>query len=301
MTLGELINAGATRFANAQLALGQGTLEYRDEARWLALSAIGLAVDSPDSVEHTALNADQAAAIEVFFTRRLHERIPAAYITGTAWLKGYAFHVDSRVIIPRSFIAELLLEKLFPFVQHEDRVFKVLDLCTGSGCLAIIAAHQFPNAQVIASDISAPALEVANQNIAAHELTERVQVLQSDLYQSLDPNERFDVILCNPPYVPKWKAATMPQEFCHEPEMALYADDAGMALVREVIAGAAQRLEPQGVLAVEIGHEFEACNTLFDQRFRGVVPTWIESGEQIDNVFIVSREELLNTTRSPTP
>jgi ribosomal protein L3 glutamine methyltransferase len=301
MTLGELINAGATRFANAQLALGQGTLEYRDEARWLALSAIGLAVDSPDSVEQTALSTNQAAAIEAFYNRRLHERIPAAYITGTAWLKGYAFHVDSRVIIPRSFIAELLLEKLFPFVQHKNRVFKVLDLCTGSGCLAIIAAHQFPNAQVIASDVSAPALEVATQNIAAHELTERVQVLQSDLYQSLDPNERFDVILCNPPYVPKWKSAAMPQEFCHEPEMALYADEDGMALVREVIAGAARRLEPQGVLVVEIGHEFEACNTLFEQRFPGVVPTWIESGEQIDNVFIVSREELLNTTRSPTP
>jgi ribosomal protein L3 glutamine methyltransferase len=301
MTLGELINAGATRFANAQLALGQGTLDYRDEARWLALAAIDLAIDSPDSVEHTALNAGQAAAIEAFFTRRLHERIPAAYITGTAWLKGYAFHVDSRVIIPRSFIAELLLEKLFPFVQDASQVFKVLDLCTGSGCLAIIAAHQFPNAQVIASDLSAPALEVASKNIAAHELTQRVQVLQSDLYQALDSNERFDVILCNPPYVPNWKAAAMPQEFCHEPEMALYADEDGMALVREVIAGAARRLEPQGVLVVEIGHEFEACNALFERYFPGVVPTWIESGEQIDNVFIVSRNELLNATRSPRP
>ncbi len=301
MTLGALIDSGARRFDKAQIALGQGTLDYRDEARWLALAALGLAVDSPASIEAKLLTASETAAIEKLFTRRISERLPAAYLTGTAWLKGYAFHVDPRVIIPRSFIAELLLEKLLPFIQKPEPVTDVLDLCTGSACLAIIAADQFPNAKVIAADLSAQALEVAAQNVSLYQLENRIELLQSDVYKALAPSKTFDLIICNPPYVPKSKAAKMPREFQQEPEMALYADDQGMAIVREVIAGAAERLNPQGVLAVEIGHEFEACQAMLAEFFPGVFPTWIESEEQIDNVFIVSREELLAPNRRPTP
>ncbi len=301
VTLGEIINAGAESFKTAKLALGQGTLEFRDEARWLALEALGLAVDSPDSIEDQSLSATEIAAIETLFARRISERLPAAYITGTAWLKGYRFYVDSRVIIPRSFIAELLLGQLSPFVPNANHVTSVLDLCTGSGCLAIIAADQFPNAQVVAADLSDAALAVAQKNISLYGLEDRVVLVHSDLYQGLDANTQFDVIICNPPYVPRAKAAHMPKEFQHEPAMALYADEDGMGLVAQIVAGAAQRLKPKGVLVMEIGHEFEACNAMFVQRFAGVFPTWIESPEQIDNVFIVSREELLAAKRSPHP
>jgi ribosomal protein L3 glutamine methyltransferase len=293
MTLGDLIESGAKRFAQAQLVLGQGTLEYRDEARWLALEALALAVDSPTGIERNILSAQQIGAVENFFAQRISKRLPCAYITGTAWLKGYRFHIDQRAIIPRSFIAELLLGKLYPFVPDPNKVSAVLDICTGSGCLAIIAADQFPNAQVMAVDVSDAALEVARKNLALYELEHRVELVCGDLYASLDPNARFDVILSNPPYVPKSKAARMPKEFQYEPEIALYAEENGMALVSKILAGAAQRLKPKGVLVVEIGHEFEACNAMMSQRFAGLAPTWIESEEQIDNVFIVSREELL--------
>jgi ribosomal protein L3 glutamine methyltransferase len=301
MTLGEVIDAGAERFAQAQLALGQGTLEFRDEARWLALAALALPVESPQSLETLTLDPVQAKAIEGFFKRRIDERLPAAYITGTAWLKGYAFRVDPRVIIPRSFIAELLLEKLSPFIHQADAVRDVLDLCTGSGCLAIIAADQFPNAKVVASDLSFEALEVAAENVSLHRLKNRIALIQGDVYAGLHTSQTFDLIVCNPPYVPKTKAAKMPLEFQQEPPMALYAESQGMAIVREVLAGAAQRLKPQGILVMEIGHEFAACQAMLAKYFPGIFPTWIESPEQIDNVFVVTREELLLPTRRPSP
>lgn len=301
MILGELIDAGAERFAQADIALGQGTLAFRDEARWLALAALDLPVDSPASIELRALSSTQAKAIESFFNKRIHERVPAAYITGTAWLKGYAFHVDSRVIIPRSFIAELLLEKLAPFVQRPEKVCSVLDLCTGSGCLAIIAADQFRNAQVLAADLSAQALAVAAINVSLHKMQARIERIESDVYAAIDASRTFDLIICNPPYVPKRKAAAMPQEFRKEPAMALYADDQGMAIVRKVIAGAAERLNPKGLLVMEVGHEFGACQAMLAECFPGVIPTWIESREQIDNVFVLSREELCPTNRRLSP
>lgn len=301
MTLGELIDAGAKRFAQAGIALGQGTLEFRDEARWLALAALGLPVDSPASIERTVLSSTQAETIESFFKKRIDERVPAAYITGTAWLKGYAFHVDSRVIIPRSFIAELLLEKLAPFIQKPESVGSVLDLCTGSGCLAIIAADQFRNAHVLAADLSPEALAVAARNVSLHKMQARISLIESDVDAAIDASRTFDLIICNPPYVPKRKAAAMPQEFRKEPEMALYAEDQGMAIVRKVIAGAAARLNPKGLLVIEIGHEFEACQAMLAKCFSGVVPTWIESREQIDNVFILRREELCPTNRRLSP
>lgn len=301
MTLGEIIDSGAKRFARAHLALGQGTLEYRDEARWLALAALAIPVDSPELVEAMNIDSAQAEAVELFFKRRIHERLPAAYITGTAWLKGYAFHVDSRVIIPRSFIAELLLEKLFPFIEQPDAVTDALDLCTGSGCLAVIAADQFQNARVIGTDLSPDALDVAAMNVSRHGFEGRIRLAQGDVYSGLSPSQTFDLIICNPPYVPSAKAEKMPKEFEHEPAMALYADNQGMAIVRQVIVGAAQRLKPRGILVMEIGHEFEACQAMLAESFPGVFPTWIESPEQIDNVFIVSREELLSPNRRPSP
>lgn len=300
MTLGELIDSGARRFEQAQLSLGQGTLDYRDEARWLALAALDLPIDSAKPVEARKLDKPQTRAVESFFDKRVNERLPAAYITGTAWLKGYAFHVDFRVIIPRSFIAELLLEKLSPFIVHPESVTDVLDLCTGSGCLAIIAADQFRHAKVVAADLSEAALEVAKKNLLLHKLQEAITLLQSDLYSSLEASKTFDLIICNPPYVPASKAAKMPEEFKKEPKMALYAEDKGMAIVRKVMEGAAQRLKPGGLLVMEIGHEFQACQAMLAKYFPGVVPTWIESSEQIDNVFILSREELL-ATRRPIP
>jgi ribosomal protein L3 glutamine methyltransferase len=301
MTLGELIESGAKRFAQARVALGQGTLSFRDEARWLALEALQLPVDSPDNAERLALSPKQVESIEAFFRQRVEQRLPAAYITKTAWLKGYSFHSDARAIIPRSFIAELLVGKLHPFVKEPAQVRDVLDLCTGSGCLAVIAADQFPNAQVIACDLSPAALELAQANIARHRLETRISTAQGNLFEALESTKRFDLIVCNPPYVPRSKAAQMPKEFCYEPEMALYAEESGMALVRQILQGAAGRLTPDGILVMEIGHEFNACNAMLTRDFPGVLPTWIESDEQIDNVFVVSRKDLLALKKERNP
>lgn len=300
MTLKELIALGAKQFRAAHIQYGQGTLTARDEARWLALAAIRLAVDSDVDVEERVLTARQVSQVQRFFDRRVHERLPAAYITGTAWLKGFEFKVDSRVIIPRSFIAELILSRFKPWLKRASSARRILDLCTGSGCLAIMAASRFPKAQVVASDLSRDALNVAAANVRAYGLGHRIKLCASDLFDSLN-EEPFDIIICNPPYVPHTKRNKLPKEFLHEPEMALMADDKGMALVKRVIADAGNYLTASGLLAIEIGHERAACEAMLARDFAGLTPLWIETAEQSDNVFLIHASELRDHTRRQAP
>jgi ribosomal protein L3 glutamine methyltransferase len=194
--------------------------------------------------------------------RRVSERVPAAYITNEAWLGTYNFYVDERVLVPRSFIAELIPNLFSPWVQDPDGVENVLELCTGSGCLAIMMADAFPNAVVDAVDISKDALAVAERNIRDYKLEGRVNPIESDLYENV-PFKKYDLIVTNPPYVNADSMGKLPPEYLREPQIALAGGDDGMDLVRKIVAGAAERLTPEGILVVEIGNEREFAEAAF--------------------------------------
>ncbi len=300
MKISQLIGQGESRFQTAGLAFGQGTFTARDESRWLTLAALGLPVDSPAEIESTELNAEQIRHVQEIFDRRISSRLPAAYLTGEAWLKGYPFRVDPRVIIPRSFIAELLLDHCQPWIKDPLAVRNILDLCTGSGCLAIIAADQFPNAHVTASDLSADALQVAALNVEDYELTDQITLIRSDVFQNI-PEQRFDLIISNPPYVPASKRDTLPKEFRHEPDMALIAEDHGMAIVRKILKEAKNYLTTDGVILIEVGHERDACDALLDRECPGLHALWIETDEQSDNVFLLTANQLQQFPWRPAP
>lgn len=302
-TIGDLIAQGEREFKSKGIAFGQGTLNAWDEARWLALAALNLPIDSPVDIESRPLRAEEIKSVKDIFARRIRERLPAAYLTGKAWLKGYSFYVDPRVIIPRSFIAELLTNGFAPWISSRNKVLNVMDLCTGSGCLAIIAADQFKNAKVIATDISKDALEVARINIDEHRKRSRIRLIHSDVFdglRSMPRQPQFDLIISNPPYVPISKQATLPTEFSQEPSLALFAEDAGIAIIRRILAQAANFLRPDGVLAIEIGHEKKTVQALLAREFSSLKPHWVRTAEQFDNVLVVSRTALTDHPWRPT-
>jgi ribosomal protein L3 glutamine methyltransferase len=255
LTLAELIARTAARFAAAPLYYGHGTDNARDEALWLVLRGLGLSFGTDLSQAATAADAER---IERLAARRTEERIPLAYLLNEAWLAGQAFYVDQRVIVPRSHIAQLLRE---PFLARRT-VQRVLDLCTGSGCLAILAARAFPAAQVDAVDISPGALAVARKNLARYRLGRRVHLRRSDLFAALGA-ARYDLILTNPPYVSGAALAALPAEYRHEPRVALAGGADGLALVARILAAAPTHLEPDGLLICEIGEGRRAVERRF--------------------------------------
>ena len=255
MTLAELIERTAARFAAASLFYGHGTDNPRDEAAWLVLRALGLAFDA--DLERAASAAD-AERIERLAARRIDERMPLAYLLKEAWLAGQWFYVDERVIVPRSHIAELMRE---PFIARRA-VRRVLDLCTGSGCLAILAARAFPAAEVDAVDISPAALAVARKNVAHHRVGRRVHLRRSDLFAALG-TARYDLILANPPYVSAPAMEALPAEYRHEPRVALAGGADGLAFVARILAAASRRLEPDGLLICEVGDARRAVERRF--------------------------------------
>ena len=300
MTLGECIARGEAQFLQSDVHFGQGTLTAWDEARWLVLAALELPVDSPIEVEQRPLTEPQVAAVNALLARRIRERQPAAYLTRTAWLKGYSFYVDERVIIPRSFIAELIIDRFQQWWGSAARITRVLDVCTGSGCLAILSAERFPQAEIVASDLSAEALEVAAINVAQYGLTDRIRLVHSDVLSAI-PQQPFDLIVSNPPYVPAHKRAGLPPEFRCEPDMALIAPDAGMAVVRQLLRDAPRFLGNEGLLVIEIGHEKKACQRLLKQEFGAMPVQWVRTAEQQDNVFVVSQSVLRRHPWRPAP
>lgn len=302
-TLGDLIALGEREFEAAGIAFGQGTLNAWDEARWLTLATLNLSVASPKAIETQPVSDREIDKVKGIFHRRIRERLPAAYITGTAWLKGYSFRVDPRVIIPRSFIAELLMNGFSPWISGRNKVLDVLDLCTGSGCLAIIAADQFKNAKIIATDISNDALSVAQSNIDDHRKRSRIRLIQSDVFdvfKSIAKPPLFDLIISNPPYVPSTKLDSLPAEFHQEPALALFAEDAGVGIVRRILAQAAGHMKTDGVLAIEIGHEKKSIEKLLAREFSSLKPHWVRTAEQFDNVLVVSRHTLVKHPWRPT-
>jgi ribosomal protein L3 glutamine methyltransferase len=263
------------RFTRAKLHYGHGTHSAREEAAWLISSVLGFLLEQE-------LNSKQIKAIETLARRRIRERIPLAFLLNEAWLGEHAFYVDKRVIVPRSFIAELLRDHLSPWLAREPR--RALDLCTGSGCLAILLTLEFPRVQVDAADVSAPALQVAKRNIRRYEMTKRVRPVQSDLFGKLG---KYDLIVSNPPYVTSRSMAKLPQEYRHEPSMALAAGDDGLDLVRRILEEAKDHLTPEGVLVCEIGSNRKALERAYPK----VEFAWPETTDP-GSVFILGREQL---------
>ncbi len=288
LALGQAVEDAEQRFLAAHLFFGHGSASAYDEAAYLVLHTLQLPLDDLDSVWERPLTTAEAAAIEQIVQRRITERVPAAYLTQEAWLGPFQFYVDERVIVPRSFIAELLEEELYPWVADVEGVQEVLDLCTGSGCLAIVAALTFPNASVDAVDLSAEALQVARRNIDDYELEDRVQPVASDMFTAL-AGRKYDVIVSNPPYVTAESMAKLPDEYRREPEMALASGMDGLDHVRTILHEAPKHLNAGGVLVVEAGFNREGVEAAFPH-----IPfTWVEVSAGDDIVFLLTREELL--------
>ncbi|HXM83738.1 MAG TPA: 50S ribosomal protein L3 N(5)-glutamine methyltransferase [Burkholderiales bacterium] len=256
MTLGDLIEAAERRLRRARLHYGHGTDNPRDEAAYLVLRGLGLPFEAPLERQ---VGADRQKRVESLIRKRIHDRIPVAYLLHEAWLAGVAFYVDRRVIVPRSHIAELLGDRLRSWLQRPPR--RVLDLCTGSGCLAILAARAFPRARVDATDISPAALAVARRNIFKHRLGRRIRVLRSDLFAALD-GERYDLILTNPPYVTAPSMKRLPPEYRYEPRAALAGGRDGLDFVSRILAAAPAHLNSGGLLVCEVGANRQATEKI---------------------------------------
>ncbi|MCS6765326.1 MAG: 50S ribosomal protein L3 N(5)-glutamine methyltransferase [Candidatus Protistobacter heckmanni] len=287
-TTRDLLRYAVTRFNKAGLTFGHGNAYAYDEAAYLILHTLSLPLDLLEPFLDARLLDDEIETVMQVIERRAEKRIPAAYITREAWMNGLKFYVDERVIVPRSLIGELLQEGLAPWVSSPDEVGSVLDLCTGSGCLAIMGALAFPQAEVDAVDLSADALEVAKRNRADFGLAGRLSLHRGDLYAALPAGKRYDLIISNPPYVNQASMDALPAEYRAEPGMALAGGEDGMDLVRDILAGARERLTPDGLLVVEIGNEFANFNAAFP----GLNVTWLDTSAGDEQVFLVYAADL---------
>jgi ribosomal protein L3 glutamine methyltransferase len=292
-TLRDWLRYAVSRFTATHLAYGHGMADAYDEAVFLIQHKLSLPLDRLEPFLDARLTHAEREAVLDVIDRRVEQRIPAAYLTHEAWLGDFRFYVDERVIIPRSYIAELLPDGLAPWVPDPARIQTALDLCTGSGCLAILLAHYFPNADVDAADISSDALSVALRNVADHGLQGRVNLIRSDLLSNLT-EKSYDLIVSNPPYVNAMTMEELPPEYRHEPQLALAGGDDGLDAVRTILARAAEFLNPEGLLLVEVGENREATEAAFPR-----LPfIWLATPSAEDSVFLLRREELLAAQRA---
>jgi ribosomal protein L3 glutamine methyltransferase len=287
-TARDLIRDGVRRLKAAGAAYGQGTLSALDEAAYLTLHALKWPLDAGGEHLDRPLRASQVLRARALLERRIRERKPAAYLTHEAWLGDFRFYVDERVIVPRSYFAELLREDLAPWIARRASVRSALDLCTGSGCLAILLAHSFPRATIDAADISADALAVARRNVAAYRLGSRIRLSRADLFTGLAAGP-YDLIVSNPPYVREAMMKRLPREFRREPRIALAGGRDGLDLVRRIVGEAPLHLAPGGLLAVEVGHQ----RPRVERAFPRLPLVWPETSGGDDCVFLVTREDLL--------
>lgn len=285
-TLQDFVRYGASRFNAAGLHFGHGTDNAVDEALHLVTYALSLPVSVPPEFLSARLAASEKRAILSLFARRIDERRPAAYLTNKAYFAGQEFFVDDRVLVPRSPIAELIENRFEPWSDPYS-VAHVLDLCTGSGCIAIGCALAFPDALVVATDISADALDVARINVERFQLNDAVTLIQSDLFDAV-PAQRFDIIVSNPPYVGDEEIASLPAEYRHEPDLGLRSEQEGLAHAVRILRQARSYLSDHGILVVEVGNSQLAL----EQRFPTVPFTWLEFARGGDGVFLLRAEEL---------
>jgi len=266
-TLYNIVQKCAQQFIQAKLYFGHGTSNAEDEALALALYALGqYEIETyekhlPKLLDQPLTNAQQQAILQLV-ERRIMERLPLPYITHKTWFAGLPFYVDERVIVPRSPIAELISSNFSPWLQHKTSL-RIMDMCTGSGCIAIACAKTFPDARIDAVDISAEALEVAKINVHSHQVTHQVQLIQSDLFCKIPAEHQYDLIIVNPPYVDAAEMASLPKEYKHEPDLALAAGEDGLDLVRILLKEVQSYLKPKGVLVVEVGDSETAMKKAF--------------------------------------
>ncbi|MEY3652187.1 MAG: hypothetical protein RL739_357 [Pseudomonadota bacterium] len=285
MTLAELMAQGCQMLQSSAVALGQGTLAMADEAAWLVLWRLGLPLDTDPQMHTDPLSVEQIQSCMTLLQQRIDQRLPSAYLTREAWLQGVDFYIDERSIVPRSLIAEVLaLQSIDHFMTQAPH--RILDLCTGNGSLAVLAAMSYPDAQIEGSDISTDALAVARINGERHGLSHRIE--WRAVAGLAPPLGQYDLILCNPPYVNEHSMQQLPPEFLAEPRLALAGGHDGMDFVRPLLAGAHQHLSPHGVLVLEIGHERDH----FDAAFPWLSPIGLSTSAGDDQVLLLDQQQL---------
>ncbi len=286
-TIRDWMRYTVSRFEEAGLFYGHGTQNSYDEAAWLILAALHLPHDTLETFFDAVITEAERKHLAHLIERRVTKRIPTAYLVREAWLGEYKFYVDERVIVPRSFIAELLRDNLAPWVENPEEVVAAADICTGSGCLAILLAHAFPNAEVDAVDISDDALAVTRRNISDYGLEGYVNPVKSDMLTALN-GKQYDVIISNPPYVNSYSMDALPPEYRHEPQLALASGEDGLEHVRTLLSEAASHLHPGGLLIVEIGHNRDDL----EMQYPDLPFTWLEVAAGDGFVFLLTREQL---------
>ena len=287
-TVRDWLRFAVSAFNEAGLSFGHGSASAYDEAAYIILHTLHLPLDTLAPFLDAQLTAPEVNRLRSLLAMRVEKRLPAAYLTHEAWLGDFRFYVDERVLVPRSFIAELLEKQLAPWVDDPAAVTSMLDLCTGSGCLAVLAAHAFPTASVDAADISPDALQVAQRNVADYRLQDRVTLVKSDMFAGLG-EKKYDVIISNPPYVDAAAMAALPQEYRHEPALALSSGADGLDAIRIIHKQAATHLNPDGIVIVEIGHN----RTALEAAYPNLAFTWLEVSAGDEFVFMLHREQLM--------
>ena len=287
ITVRDYLRYAVSRFNAAQLFFGHGSDNAWDEAVYLTLHTLHLPLDRLEPFLDARLLPHEREALLEIYRRRCEDRLPAAYLTNEAWLGEHRFYVDDRVIVPRSFIAELLDDQLAPWIDDPWAIESALDLCTGSGCLAILTALAFPNAEVAAVDLSEHAIAVAERNVADYGLYDRIELIQSDAFKNIE-GRKFDLIVSNPPYVNAESVAALPPEYLHEPELALGSGEDGLDFTRIILREAKKYLTENGILIVEIGHNREALETAYPK-----LPfTWLDTAAGDEYVFLLHAADL---------
>jgi ribosomal protein L3 glutamine methyltransferase len=285
-TLGDIFRLAVRRFRAARLAYGHGTTNARDEAAFLVLEGLRLPIVRLDPYLDLRPTAAERARLLTLIDARIGLRLPAPYLVGAAYMHGVRFHADRRALIPRSFIGDMMADGVLP-IGDPRKVRRVLDLCTGSGCLAILAALAFPRARIDATDLSAGALALARRNVASHRFGDRISLHRGDLFAPL-PGKRYDLILSNPPYVDARAMAKLPPEYRHEPRMALAAGDDGLDLVRRILREASSHLTADGALICEIGRGRRQLEAAFPR-----LPfLWLDTEQSVGEVFWIARKDL---------
>ncbi|KAF0205412.1 MAG: putative adenine-specific [Gallionellaceae bacterium] len=288
LTVRDWLRFAVSAFTKNKLSFGHGSASAYDEAAYLVLHTLHLPLDTLEPFLDARLTQHEKKALGELLKLRVEKKIPAAYLTHEAWLGPLKFYIDERVIVPRSFIAELLHENLFPWIESADNIHNVLDMCTGSGCLAILAAHVFPNTTVDAVDLSGDALAVAERNVKDYALQERVHLIESNLFAKLS-GKKYDIIISNPPYVDAESVAALPAEYLHEPKLALGSGKDGLDATREILKQAAAHLNPGGILIVEIGHNRDVLEAAYPE----LAFNWLDVSAGDEFVFLLHREDLI--------